>query len=193
MRPDPLLSPRQRGVARVSNQRGVARVPTRRGVARVPIQRGVALMEALIAILLLSLCALAYAGLQLRGLSANSSAMWRSKATLLAYEMADRMRANRPAVSSGQYNALSAPQAVNDCGTNSSCTPARMALLDYSLWSATLARELPGGTGVVCLDTTPDDGTASATGCDGSGSMLAVKVFWSERGKAARLALAVRP
>ena len=57
-----------------------------------------ALMEALVAILLLSICALAYAGLQLRGLSANSSSMWRSKATMLAYEMADRMRANRSAV-----------------------------------------------------------------------------------------------
>ena len=150
-------------------------------------------MEALIAILLLSISALAYAGLQLRGLSANSSAMWRSKASFLAYEMADRMRANRPAVSSGQYNALSAPQTVSDCGSTSSCTPARMALLDYALWSATLARELPGGTGVVCLDATPDDGSASAAACDSSGGMLAVKVFWSERGTQARLAVAVRP
>ena len=152
-----------------------------------------ALMEALVAILLLSICALAYAGLQLRGLSANSSSMWRSKATLLAYEMADRMRANRSAVASGAYNALSVPQAINDCGTNSSCAPARMALLDFWLWSTTLARELPGGTGVVCLDGSPDDGDASTAACDGSGSMLAVKVFWSERGSTARLAVAVRP
>ena len=193
MRPDPRLPPRPRGSVQVLTLRGVAPVPNQRGVAWVPNQRGVALMEALVAILLLSLCALAYAGLQLRGLSANSSAMWRSKATLLAYEMADRMRANRPAVSGGKYNALSAPQVVSDCGTSSSCTPARMALLDYALWSATLARELPGGSGVVCLDTTPDDGTASASACDGSGTMLAVKVFWSERGTAARLAVAVRP
>ena len=161
--------------------------------SHIPGQRGVALMEALVAILLLSICALAYAGLQLRGLSANSSSMWRSKASLLAYEMADRMRANRGAVSNGDYNALSVPQAITNCGSSSSCAPARMALLDYSLWSATLARELPGGTGVVCLDGSPDDGSASAAACDGTGSMLAVKVFWSERGRAARLALAVRP
>ena len=161
--------------------------------SRIPGQRGIALMEALVAILLLSICALAYAGLQLRGLSANSSSMWRSKATMLAYEMADRMRANRGAVSNGDYNALSVPQVVNNCGSTSSCAPARMALLDYSLWSATLATELPGGTGVVCLDSSPDDGDASAAACDGAGSMLAVKVFWSERGSTARLAVAVRP
>jgi len=158
-----------------------------------PRRRGIALMEALVAIVLLSMCALAYAALQMRGLSANSSSMWRSKATLLAYEMADRMRSNRVAVTAGQYNSLTAPQVVNDCGTTSSCSTARMALLDYALWSATLGRELPGGSGVVCLDDTPDDGSAGAPGCSGSGGMFAVKVFWTERGQTARLAVAVRP
>ncbi len=156
-------------------------------------RRGIALMEAMIAILLLSVGALAYAGLQVKSLSAASSSMWRSKATILAYEMADRMRANRAGVVAGNYNALATAQAVNDCGTASDCTPARMALLDHWQWSSTLGRELPGGSGVVCIDATPDDGTAAATACDGAGTMLAVKVFWSERGTASRLALGVRP
>ena len=155
--------------------------------------QGLALMEALVAVVLLSACALAYAALQMRGLAASHSAMWRSKATLLAYEMADRMRANRTAVASGQYNSLTAPQGPGACGSDSACAPAAMAQLDYAQWSATLGRELPGGSGVVCLDTSPDDGSAASPGCSGSGSMLAVKVFWSERGQVARLALAVRP
>ena len=111
---------------------------------------------------------------------------------MLAYEMADRMRANRVAVTDGQYNSLTVPQVVN-CGITSSCSTARMALLDYALWSASLDSELPGGTGVVCIDDTPDDGSAGAPACSGNGSMLAVKVFWTERGQAARLAVAVRP
>ena len=156
-------------------------------------RRGIALMEALVAIVLLSFCALAYAALQLRGLSANSSAMWRSKATLLAYDMADRMRANRVGLSAGNYNSLSAPLAAGDCGASTSCSPARMAQLDYTLWTATLGRELPGGTGVVCLDSTPDDGSNADPACSGTGGMLAVKVFWAERGTAARLSVAVRP
>ena len=46
--------------------------------------RGATLMEAMIAVLLLSRCMLAYAALQMRGLAANTSSMWRSKAALLA-------------------------------------------------------------------------------------------------------------
>jgi len=156
-------------------------------------RRGIALMEALIAIVLLSFGALGYAALQMKGLSASSSAMWRSKAGILAYEMADRMRANRAGVVAGSYNALGAPQTVNDCGAAADCTPARMAQLDHAQWNASLASSLPGGSGVVCLDTTPDDGTADATACDGAGPMLAVKVFWTERGVASRMFLAVRP
>ena len=155
--------------------------------------RGIALMEALVAILLLSIGALAYAGLQMKGLSASSSAMWRSKASILGYEMADRMRANRAGAVAGAYNALGAPQVVTDCGAAADCSPVRMAQLDHAQWNATLANELPGGSGVVCRDATPDDGTAASTGCDGAGNMLAVKVFWTERGVAARQVLGVRP
>lgn len=158
-----------------------------------PRRRGIALMEAMIAILLLSIGALGYAALQIKGLSASSSSMWRSKAGNLAYEMADRMRANRAGAVAGAYNALGAPQTVTDCGAAADCTPVRMALLDHSQWNASLANELPGGSGVVCLDATPDDGSAAGSACDGSGTMLAVKVFWTERGVASRLVLGVRP
>jgi type IV pilus assembly protein PilV len=166
--------------------------PARLRSARVR-PRGIALMEALIAIVLLSLGALGYAALQVKGLSSSSSAMWRSKAGNLAYEMADRMRANRAGAVAGGYNALLTVQTVTDCGTTSDCVPTRMALLDHARWSAALANELPGGIGVVCLDATPDDGTAQAPACDGAGRMLAVKVFWSERGTASRLVLGARP
>ena len=150
-------------------------------------------MEALVAVLLLSMTALGYAALQLRGLSGNSSSMWRSKATLLAYEMADRMRANRAGVTAGSYNSLTTVTVVTDCGASSSCSTSRMALLDFYLWNTAVAQELPGATGVVCIDSTPDDGTTAAPACDGAGTTFAVKVFWQERGVDSRLAVAVRP
>lgn len=158
-----------------------------------PRRRGIALMEAMIAILVLSMGALGYAALQIKGLSASSSSMWRSKAGNLANEMADRVRANRAGAVAGGYGALTSVETVSDCGTTSDCSPVRMAKLDNAQWNATLANELPGGRGVVCLDASPDDGTAAAPGCDGGGSMLAIKVFWSERGVASRLVLWVRP
>lgn len=156
---------------------------------------GTTLMEAMVAVLLMSMCALGYAALQLRGLSANSSSMWRSKATLLAAEMSDRMRANRAGVTGGFYNSLTTPSAVTDCGATTACTPTKMAKLDYWQWSAALGRELPGANvaGVVCIDSTPDDGTSAAPACDGTGQAFAVKIFWQERGTEARLAVAVRP
>jgi type IV pilus assembly protein PilV len=161
--------------------------------ARAAAGRGFGLIEAMVSVLLLSLCALAYAALQVRGLSVNASAMWRSKAALLSYEMADRMRANRAGLTGGGYNALTTPTAVTDCGGASSCAPARLALLDYYQWSIAAGVQLPGGSGVVCLDSTPDDGTASAPACDGVGTAYAVKLFWTERGTDSRLTLAVRP
>ncbi len=156
-------------------------------------QRGATLMEAMIAVLLMSISALGYAALQMRGLSANSSSMWRSKAALLAYEMSDRMRANLAGVGAGSYNALTAGAADPGCGAAASCTTAQMAALDYYQWTTAIAREIPGGVGVVCLDATPDDGDTTAAACDGAGTTFAVKVFWKERGDASRLAVAVRP
>lgn len=155
--------------------------------------RGVALIEAMTTLVLLSFCALAYAAFQLRGLSANTNSMWRTKATVLSYEMADRMRANRAGVTAGNYNLLVPPAAGASCGYTSSCTPAQMAALDYATWSSTVGNQLPTGKGAVCIDSTPDDGTADAVACDGVGTAFAVKVFWNERGTASRLVIAVRP
>lgn len=156
-------------------------------------RRGIALMEALIAVLLLSMAALAYAALQVRGLSGNASAMWRSKATLLANDMADRLRANPVGVAAGNYSSLSGDASDPDCGKTSACKTDKMASLDYFQWRGSLADSLPKGSGAVCLDATPDDGDADSPSCDGSGTVYAVKVFWSERGKASRLTVAVRP
>ena len=157
-------------------------------------ERGVTLMEALIAAVLLSMCALAYASLQMRGLSANTSSMWRSKAVMLAYEMSDRLRTNAAGLALGSYNDLTgAPAVVADCGSASACAPARMALFDHYQWNLAIARDLPVGLGAVCLDSTPDDGDLADAGCDGVGTTFAVKLFWKERDIESRLAVAVRP
>ena len=151
-------------------------------------------MEALVAVVLLSMCALAYAAMQMRGMSNNASSMWRSKAALLAYEMADRMRANQLGVIAGSYNDLTAvATAVTDCGTATACTPTRMALYDYFAWNSAIALEIPSAIGVVCLDSTPDDGDKASPACDGVGSVYAVKLLWQERGVDSRLSVAVRP
>jgi type IV pilus assembly protein PilV len=57
--------------------------------------RGFTLVEVLIALVVLSIGLLGVAALQLTSLRTNSSAAMRSQATVLAYEIVDRMRANQ--------------------------------------------------------------------------------------------------
>ena len=59
------------------------------------------------------------------------------------------------------------------------CSGEAMAAFDMASWQSRLRDELPGGTGVVCRDSTPDDGSAIDPLCDGSGTVV-IKVFWTE-------------
>lgn len=157
-------------------------------------QRGTSMIEALIAVLVLSLSALGYANLQVQGLSRNSSALWRSKATQMAYEMADRMRANQGGVMAGSYNSLTSTITAPSCGAIATpCTPTSMALLDFVQWRTDVANALPGGIGVVCITSTPNSGSSASPACDGVGTLFAVKVFWTEKGSESLFATVLRP
>ena len=46
-------------------------------------------------------------------------------------------------------------------------------------WRSYLGEELPGGDGLVCRDSTPDDGDRTDPSCDGNGPLV-IKVFWQE-------------
>lgn len=63
------------------------RPPTARGA-------GFSLVEVLVAVLVLSIGLLGLAALQIAGVRANDSAQLRTEATLAAYDVADRLRAN---------------------------------------------------------------------------------------------------
>lgn len=67
-------------------------------------QTGVSLIEVLVAVVILSFGLLGMAALQARTVTLNQSAYFRSQATNLAYDMTDRMRANRTAAINGNYN-----------------------------------------------------------------------------------------
>lgn len=54
-----------------------------------------------------------------------------------------------------------------------------MAIGNMNFWQTQLRNELPGGDGLVCRDSTPDDGNADDPSCDGSGAVV-IKVFWAE-------------
>jgi len=60
--------------------------------------RGFTLLEVLITVVIFSIGLLGLAGLQATGIKLNHSSLLRTQATLLAYDAADSMRANRGAV-----------------------------------------------------------------------------------------------
>jgi len=155
---------------------------------------GLAMTEALVTLLVLSLAALGQAALQMRSLGAQAGAAWMSQATVLAADAADRLRANPAGVAAGRYDALLVPAALSpSCTAATPCGSDQIAVRDFVRWRADLAAMLPQGQGVICRDATPDDGTAEAPACDGSGAWLAVKVFWRERDQRSRLVLTVQP
>jgi len=101
--------------------------------------RGFTLVEALVALLALSIGLLGVAGLQLAGLRANLSASWRSQGTYLAYDILDRMRANRD------------KREDYVIGTGAAPGGATTAATDLVSWKSHLTSTLPGGDGTVTL------------------------------------------
>ncbi len=156
------------------------------------MQRGYIMFEVLISVLVISVGFIGLAGMQVGGLAAANDSLFRSKAVYLTYQMADRVRANIPGAVAGNYNNLTGLGTDPGCVTTG-CTASQMAATDFAEWAAEVAAALPTGVGAVCIDSTPDDGTSAAIACDGVGTTLAVKVWWTENGIEHSFATAFRP
>ena len=121
--------------------------------------------------------------MQTFGMKLSSSAQWRQKATLLGYQMTDRIRANQAGADANAYdNRVTVSGATNCLLAAAGCTsPALVAIADFEQWAGEVAAQLPSGKGVVCKDSTPEDGDKADPKCDGLGSVLAVKVWWGDK------------
>lgn len=106
--------------------------------------RGFTLIEILVALLVLSFGLLGLAMLQSTGLRFNTDSYMRSQATILAYDLVDRMRANKAGSDAGNYCLTSttpvcettAEPTAQTCGdTATGCdSPAQIAEYDLSRW-----------------------------------------------------------
>lgn len=122
-------------------------------------QRGaVSLIEVLVALLVLTFGILGLAGMQLSSLKGNTSALVRTQATELGYDLVDRMRANRAAAISGGYQAGFTVEVENTeeetGGTEDPGTPPPTPTLaenDVVEWKALLDSFLPSGDGSVSI------------------------------------------
>lgn len=109
-------------------------------------QQGATLIEVLIAVVVLSIGLLGLAGLQATSVKSNHSAYQRSQATLLAYDIADRMRANRTEALTSAYE-VDFPSS-----STSNTVSGTQAQKDIAEWLNNLARTLPDGTGKIEKD-----------------------------------------
>ncbi len=154
---------------------------------------GFTLIEILITIIVVSIGLLGLAGLQISGLRANMGSEERSKATFLASDIAERIRANPL----GNYTNINMTE--NDCGaqpedicsnynsgTAADCTAAQMATFDVWAWACGMpvntgvvpggvTNVLTGGTGSVqCNDI---DNGVDADACS-PGSAHTITITW---------------
>lgn len=166
--------------------------------SRMPAQRssrGLTLTEVMVALVVFSIGLLGLASLQFSGARHGHNARQRAMAMTQAEAIIDAMRANATGLLAGAYDTTAtgmpaATTVVQDCADNAAeCGGAQLANYQLRLWrlgaasgvaSATdglgLDNMLPSGDGRVCLDATPD-----SWGCDGLGSVYAIKVRWTER------------
>lgn len=107
--------------------------------SRTPAQRGFSIVEAMVALLVLSVGMLGIAGLYVTTLRASGSALFRTHAVNFAADMADRIRANPTA-----GNAYGGAAANNNCaGGVVDCSPAQLAADDLFRWQQQIAAILP--------------------------------------------------
>lgn len=129
--------------------------------------RGFTLIEILVTLFILAVGLLGLAGLMVDGMRNNQGAYLRTQASILAYDMADRMRANREeAEDGGEYDGFStdgASTTIPACAsTASGCTPEQQAGVDKVQWTRQIQGAgsgmtlLPGGVGTISHDDTND-------------------------------------
>ena len=135
----------------------------RAGSAAFRRNRGFTLVEAMVALIVLSVGLLGIAALYVETLRANRTSLYRTQAVNMATDIGDRMRSNR--------NLLDAYA----CG--SPCDPAAggnaIAIADLTDWTNQIAAQLPGGTAAVTY-TAPTATTPAA---------YVVGVSWDELGQ----------
>jgi len=129
---------------------------------------GFTLLEVMVALVIFAIGLLGLAGLQAQSVQYSHSAYLRSQATFHAYDILEKMRANRAVALTGNYNAtFSSTGTDNGCYDNAgNCSAIELAQHDIFDWKQLLA-SIDGGDGTVALDLT--------------GTTFTIIVTWTDR------------
>jgi type IV pilus assembly protein PilV len=125
--------------------------------------RGFTLVEAMVALIVLSIGLLGIAALYVETLRAGRTSLYRTEAVNLATDLADKMRSNR------------VPANAYACGNpcNAASGGNAIAITDLTGWVAAIGAQLPGGAGAVTYT------AATAT----TPNVYVIQVGWAEVGQ----------
>ena len=116
-----------------------------------PRSDGFTLIEVLVSVLVLSIGMLGIASLQATSLRHNSDSSMQTRASYIASDMADRIRANSSVAASYVGNYVAAPFGPDNGSCEATtCGTAQMLANDVAEWNTQLT-ELPAGQGTITL------------------------------------------
>jgi type IV pilus assembly protein PilV len=139
-------------------------------------ETGFSIVEALVALVVLSVGMLGIAALYVESLRAGRSAVYHTQAVNLAADMADRIRANRMAGAPAWRLPANGNPTTQGCvngGVN--CSPVELAEDDQARWLQSIQNQLPGD-GAATPDGTIDVDEAAIP------NQYTITVTWSEPG-----------
>ncbi|HEX5686456.1 MAG TPA: type IV pilus modification protein PilV [Ideonella sp.] len=126
------------------------------------------LIEVLVAMLVVSMGVLAVAGLMATASRYGKTSEFRAVATLLASDIVDRIRANKPAIDpalagdvaaynmTGGYDSWATePGDAADCANSEICLASEIVAQDRAEWGQAVFNSLPGGAAYVQLPADP--------------------------------------
>lgn len=136
---------------------------------------GYSLIEVLLAMAVLAIGAAGTSLLLLSSVQGTVRAEERSLVTLQASELAQLIHAN-PAV---WGHLIQGGQAVTECSQDQACTQSDWASQHLQQWQLDLQQSISAAQGIICRDSSPQDGNLEDLSCDGEGDAV-VKVVWQE-------------
>lgn len=131
-------------------------------------EKGFTLIEVLISLVILSIGLLGMASMQLNSLQTSREAYLRSQASILAYDVFERMRSNAAELNAYEIGIGDFPAAVTNCqGSAANCAPASIVGFDVAQWKCSIGAwndnstcnttlgvqgDLPEGDGSIAID-----------------------------------------
>jgi type IV pilus assembly protein PilV len=145
-------------------------------IARYHLEKGFFMLEVLITMVVMAIGMLGIAAMLMVAHKASSSSYLRQQASQSVSNMIDKMRANRQAAISGNYNisdlvasgAPTIPASPSPSCVTASCTTTQLAAYDAWYWLANDVGQLPNGAGSI------------TTTLSGTNTLVTVTVQWND-------------